>query len=231
MEQTTPTCVGFIMDGNRRWAKARMLPTLEGHKRGADAFFEIVKAVRDAHILHAVFYAFSSENWNRSEQEVNYLMTLFSERIDTLNTKLAQGDSIEEKVRFRFIGDLSRFGQDLQEKIQKVEEETASYTDTTIWIALSYGGRAEILSAVNRAVEQGVEVSESDFRALLWSAEMSDPDLIIRTGGEKRLSNFMTWHAVYSELLFTDLLWPDMNRDTFTELLAQYYERKRNFGK
>lgn len=229
MNESSPQCIGFIMDGNRRWAKAKNLPSLEGHRRGADVFFDVVRFVRDAEIPHAVFYAFSSENWNRSKREVTYLMNLFIERIDSLNETLENREA-KKKVRIRFIGDLEKFPDELQAKIKKVENDTSIYSDTTVWVALSYGGRAEIISAVNRAVQNNIIVNEHSFQSLLWSGEMPDTDVIVRTGGEKRLSNFMTWHSVYSELIFSDTLWPDVTKTLLEKVLSDYQLRKRNFG-
>ncbi len=229
MNESSPQCIGFIMDGNRRWAKSRNLPTLEGHRRGADVFFDTLRFVRDAEIPNAVFYAFSSENWNRSKQEVEYLMNLFIERIDSFNETLENKEA-KKKIRVRFIGDLEKFPDKLQAKIKKVETDTSIYTDTTIWIALSYGGRAEIISGVNSAVQNHTIVDEHSFRSLLWSGEMPDTDVIVRTGGEKRLSNFMTWHSVYSELIFIDTLWPDVTKVVLEQVVADYKTRKRNFG-
>lgn len=224
-------CIGIIMDGNRRWAKDKGLPTLEGHRRGAKVFADTVRWIRDTGIPHAVFYAFSSENWNRSEEEVAYLVGLFEEQLSTLNEKLQNDGEGEQKVRFRFIGDLGQFSASLQQKMREIERESAQYDGTTIWIALSYGGRDEIVNAVNTAVEKGKQVAdEHDFRSLLWSEELPDPDIILRTGGQKRLSNFMTWHSVYSELFFIDTLWPSFSTDELARVVGAYEGRVRNFG-
>lgn len=215
-----PTCVGFIMDGNRRWATEQGLVTLEGHVAGKDKFFEMVKAVSALGIPHAVFYAFSTENWQRSEVEVVYLIDLFSEALKVI-----------ESVGVKIIGRRSDFNLDLQKSMAELEEKTCQYTKTTIWIALSYGGRAEIISAVNQAVTLGSSVTEETFNQLLYTAQMPDPDLIIRTGGEVRLSNFLPWQSVYSELFFTDTYWPAFTKDEFQRILAQYGDRQRRRGK
>lgn len=215
-----PTCVGFIMDGNRRWATEQGLVTLEGHVAGKDKFFEMVKAVSALGIPHAVFYAFSTENWQRSEVEVVYLIDLFSEALKVI-----------ESVGVKIIGRRSDFNLDLQKSMAELEEKTCQYTKTTIWIALSYGGRAEIISAVNQAVTLGSTVTEETFNQLLYTAQMPDPDLIIRTGGEVRLSNFLPWQSVYSELFFTDTYWPAFTKDEFQRILAQYGDRQRRRGK
>jgi len=195
-----PQCVGFIMDGNRRWAKERGCDSLFGHKAGEDKFYEVAQWVKDAEIAHAVFYAFSTENWFREKFEVAYLETLF------LAFTIRILDEIHERqVRIRVIGELDNFQTELREKIAELERVSAQYEQTTIWIALSYGGRAEIVSAVNKAVVAGVTVTEASFPELLFTADMPDPDLIIRTGGEKRLSNFLPWQSVYSELFLVIL--------------------------
>jgi undecaprenyl diphosphate synthase len=221
----TPQCLGFIMDGNRRWAKEHELPTFEGHRRGHDVFLDIVKWTREAAIPHAVFYAFSTENWKRSEDEVSYLMALFSELLVTMAKQLT-----EEGVRVRVIGRREDFSPELQQQMKDVEEKTARSTGTTIWIALSYGGRAEIVSAVNEAVRKGKEVDEASFESLLWTAEMPDPDMIVRTSGEQRLSNFLTWKSAYSELYFIEKHWPALTKSDFDDILAEYAKRERRHG-
>lgn len=225
MRKTDIQCLGFIMDGNRRWAKEQGLSTLEGHKRGHEVFAEYVRLVRDAGIPHAVFYAFSTENWSRSKEEVEYLMELFK----TVLTNLLQGVT-EQKVRVRIVGRWEDFSPELQTLMRDVEEGSKEYEETTIWIALSYGGRAEIVAAVNEAVCKGKEVTEAEFETLLWTADMPDPDIIVRTSGEHRLSNFMTWRSVYSELLFLDKHWPALTKDDFDGILREYETRERRRG-
>lgn len=213
------------MDGNRRFAKERNLPTLEGHQKGLDVFLDCVQWVREAKIPHAVFYAFSTENWKRSEEEISYLMELFKSLLKTLEEKIE-----EEKVRVRVIGRREDFSLELQQQITELEEKSSRHKSTTIWIALSYGGRAEIISAVNRAVEIGKEASEESFSSLLWTAGMPDPDMIIRTSGEERLSNFLPWQSVYSEFYFIKKHWPALTKDDFKDILFQYGERERRKG-
>jgi len=229
-QQNDITCIGFIMDGNRRWAKNQGLPTLEGHKKGAETFTEIAKAVRDHNIPHAVFFAFSTENWKRSEEEVMYLMELLHDALDDAEKKL--NDDKEKKVRLRIVGRREDFAPDLQERMTALEMKSEEFEDihTTIWIALSYGGRAEIVEAVNKAVAAGQEVSEETFNDLLWTKDMPDTDIIIRSSGEQRLSNFMTWKSVYSELFFTNTLWPAFSTEEFYSILADYQERHRRNG-
>ena len=213
------------MDGNRRWATEQNLPTLEGHRKGLDVFLDVVRFVRDEKIEHAVFYAFSTENWKRSEIEVQYLMTLFSSLLKRMSEDLD-----EEGVRVRIVGRREDFSPDFQEQMKELEEKSSRHTKTTIWIALSYGGRAEIVAAVNEAVRKGVEVDEASFERLLWTAEMPDPDMIVRTSGECRLSNFLTWRSAYSELYFIDKHWPALTKDDLKDILFQYAKRERRHG-
>lgn len=223
---TTPTCVGFIMDGNRRWATEQGLSTLAGHAAGKEVFVDTIAWVRERKIPHAVYYAFSTENWQRSETEVSGLLELFSTVITMM---LAEVD--EHKVRIRIIGDRQNFSSELQGKLAQLETSSQIYEQVTVWVALSYGGRAEILSAVNAAIAVGMEVDETTFAAHLWSAQMPDPDLIIRTGGEERLSNFLPWQSVYSELMFTSTYWPAFTKDEFVRMLHIYEQRQRRRGR
>ena len=220
-----PECIGFIMDGNRRYAIEKNLPTFEGHKKGLEMFTEVVRWVHEAGIPHAVFYAFSTENWKRSEEEVSYLMDLFDELLSRLQKKAEK-----EKVRLRVIGRTTDFSESQQERIQELEAETKEYSETTIWIALSYGGRAEILEAVNKAIDIGEPVTEEVFSELLWTNEMPDPDIIVRTSGEERLSNFLPWQSVYSEFLFLEKHWPALTESDFKDILAAYESRQRRQG-
>ena len=220
LNEKRPTCVGFIMDGNRRWAKEQGLSTLEGHLAGKDKFFQTIKLIADLKIPHAVFYAFSTENWQRSETEVTQLLALFFEALKAT-----------ESVRIRIIGRKTDFSPELQTAMENLEEKSNHYTTPTIWIALSYGGRAEIVTAVNEAVSLGNPVTEESFSQLLSTAAMPDPDLIIRTGGELRLSNFLPWQSVYSELFFTNTYWPAFTKEEFTRILAEYGDRQRRRGK
>ncbi len=222
---TIPACVGVIMDGNRRWARAHSLSPVEGHQKGYETFISFLGWARDADVQHVIVYAFSTENWKRAEHEVAYLMSLMRtgivERIAAIE---------KEQVRIQFIGERSRFPTDIQEKMNEAEERSSQYA-RTLGIALSYGGRAEILHAVKRTVEEGRrDIDEQSFAQHLWTAGIPDPDLIIRTGGEKRLSNFLLWQAAYAELYFTDTLWPDFSREEFLQALQAVKETKRNGG-
>ena len=230
-QENTIQCLGFIMDGNRRSAKEHGQETYEGHKQGADTFTNIVKAVRDKHIPHAVFFAFSTENWDRSEAEVSYLMDLFQLVLDDAQQQL--NDDSERKIRLRIVGRREDFSPKLRERITALEAKSEECVDaqTTIWIALSYGGRAEIIAGVNQAIAAGEPVTEATFNQYLWTAQMPDPDIIIRTSGEQRISNFMTWKSVYSELFFTNTLWPAFSVAELDTVLAAYQDRQRRKGK
>jgi undecaprenyl diphosphate synthase len=213
------------MDGNRRWAKAQDLATLDGHQKGHDVFLDTVRFVRDEKIPHAVFYAFSTENWKRSKEEVGYLMNLFSSLLARMSEELT-----EQGVRVRIVGRRQDFSPEIQAYMNELEEKSQPFTETTIWIALSYGGRAEIIEAVNAAVRSGSEVDEAAFEALLWTAQLPDPDLIVRTSGEQRLSNFLTWKFVYSELYFIKKHWPALTKSDFDDILTEYAKRQRRQG-
>jgi undecaprenyl diphosphate synthase len=217
----SPRYVAIITDGNGRWAKAHGKSVAAGHRAGAD----VVKArLRDAvelGISELTVYSFSTENWSRSRAEVAALMKLFSERILTETPELH-----EQGVRMRFIGRRAGVSSRLIEQMEWAEERTAGNDRITLFVAFNYGGRAEILDAAERYEGGG----ENAFRALLYAPEMHDPDLIIRTSGERRLSNYLMWQSAYSELVFRDELWPDFDRAAFEAALAEYGERRRRFG-
>lgn len=224
---TNPHTIGIIMDGNRRWARERGLSTREGHERGFDKISEVMAWAEAAGVKEVILYAFSTENWNRSPEEVEYLLKLFSHALTEGLTSL-----IERGVRVRFIGDRTRFSSEFQTKMVEVEERSQAGTGGTLAVALSYGGRAEILHAVQTLIADGVqEVSEEVFASALWSAGLTDPDIIIRTGGESRLSNFLTWQSVYSELFFLPVYWPDFSKEDFDGVLAEYAAREKRHGR
>ncbi|MGB3922283.1 MAG: polyprenyl diphosphate synthase [Minisyncoccia bacterium] len=237
MKENAPNCIGIILDGNRRWAKENNLPSLEGHRRGVEKLKEAALWVRDRGIRHLVVYAFSTENWNRSEEEVNYLLKLFRTVVDEFFGELAK-----ENIRVRFAGERARptergqsfgrekFGKEIQDAMQRVEEVSKNNTALTLWACFSYGGRAEIVSAANSASKTG-EVTEESLNKNLWTSGMPDPDIIIRTGGEKRLSGFLTWQSIYSELFFVDEYWPDFSEKILDSVLSQYSSRTRRMGK
>lgn len=221
-------CVGIIMDGNRRWARMHGLQSLKGHTAGREKAKEIVRHAFSRGVGTIILYAFSTENWNRSPEEVGYLMTLFGEALMREFDELSR-----EGIQIRFIGDLSRLPDSLRAAAEKLEKESScADSNKKLFIALSYGGRAEILAATNRLLAEGKkDVREEEMCAALWSADMPDPDLIIRTGGKKRLSNFLPWQSVYSELFFSDSLWPDFMKEEFDSMLAEFSLRERRHGK
>lgn len=226
MAENIPQCIGFVIDGNRRWAREREMNTLEGHKAGLDRVDECVRWVRTRGMAHAAFFVFSTENWKRTEEEVGYLMRLFEEMAKKWLSRVA-----EEGVRLRFVGKLDMLPEHLRASIRELEEKSAHHTELTVWTCISYGGRAEITAAARAVGEAHEEVTEESLRAHMWSAEMPDPDIIVRTGGEKRLSNFLLWQAAYSELFFLEPYWPDFSEKLLDEVLAEYAERERRHGK
>jgi undecaprenyl diphosphate synthase len=215
-----PQCIGFIMDGNRRWATEQGLEPSAGHQAGLKTFESVVAWLQEYQVPHGVFYAFSTENWQRSEAEVTFLLGLMEQALGTTRS-----------VRLRIVGDRTRFSPELQASIATAEERHTTSATTTVWIALSYGGRAEIVAAANRAIAFGEPVTEETFSNLLMTAGMPDPDIILRTSGVMRLSNFLPWQSVYSELIFVDTYWPAFTKDDFTRMLAQYGERSRRYGR
>jgi undecaprenyl diphosphate synthase len=218
---TTARYLAIITDGNGRWARAHGLPVNDGHSAGADTVKARLRDAAELGIEEFTVYSFSTENWSRPPAEVAGLMSMFSVRIAGETPELDQ-----EGVRMRFIG--RREGVDLKlvEQMEWAESVTAANTRITLYVAFNYGGRAEILDAARR-FDGG---SEEDFRACLYAPEMHDPDLIIRTSGERRLSNYLLWQSAYSELVFRDELWPDFSREALEESLAEYAERQRRFG-
>ena len=222
-----PKSIGIILDGNRRYARQRGLPTLEGHRRGFEALKVIAKHASQIGLKHMAVYAFSTENWNRSEDEVSYLMDLFREVLQSTTSELEK-----ESIRIKIVGQKDRFAQDIQELIKQAEDNTRENTAMTLWIALSYGGRAEITQAAQSAVATKKPISsESDFKHFLWSADLPDLDIVIRTGGERRLSNFFLWHSAYAELFFLDKYWPEFEPEDLDAVLREYAQRDRRMGK
>ena len=213
--------VAIITDGNGRWAKARNLPTLEGHRAGADNLKARLRDAGELGVLELTVYSFSTENWSRPEEEVSGLMAMFAERIVEETPELH-----DSGVRIRFVGRREGVDPKLVEQMGWAESLTAANDKITLYVAFNYGGRAEIVDAAKR-FEGG---DEDDFRRLLYAPEMHDPDLIIRTSGEKRLSNYLMWQSAYSELVFTDQLWPDFDRLDFEAAMMEYTARRRRFG-
>jgi undecaprenyl diphosphate synthase len=217
--------VAIIMDGNGRWADARGVDVAEGHRAGSRALRPIVETAIDLGIESLAVYAFSTENWTRSEDEVSALMEIFGETIDRELHDLAR-----EGVHTQFVGRRDRAPQWLQEKMAGLEAATSGETRLSLWIAFDYGGRAEIVEAARRIAESGAEVDEDSFAQYLYAAEMPDPDLVIRTSGELRVSNFLLWQSAYAEFVFVETLWPDFGPDEFRGALEDYAQRRRRFG-
>ena len=224
--QTPPRCVGIILDGNRRWAKERGLPTLEGHRIGFENLETIAIAARDMGIKDVAAYTFSTENWYRSPEEVSYLMELFEHMAQNALSRLTHNE-----VRVRFVGQRERFSPVLQRLMDEVEKKSPFDFRMTLWVCLSYGGRAEIVEAARALAKAGEEITEESLVQHLWTAEMPDPDLIIRTSGEHRLSNFLLWKSAYSELFFPEVNWPAFTKADLEKILEEYACRERRLGK
>jgi len=221
-----PNHVAIIMDGNGRWARRKGLPRVEGHRKGAEVVENVVRWSAEFGIKYLTLYTFSTENWRRPKEEVEFLFSLLVEKLETKAPEL-----IKENVRLRFMGRLEDLPEKLKNKCRETEEMTKSNDGLNLIIALNYGGRAEIVDAVERILKEGVtEVNEEGFRKYLYLPDVPDPDLIIRTSGEMRLSNFLLWQSAYSELYFTEKLWPDFTKDDFTKALEDYSKRERRFG-
>ena len=227
-----PKHIAIIMDGNGRWATKRSLPRKAGHKAGAEALERIIYAAKELGLEHLTVYAFSTENWKRSEDEVDALMQLFRYYAKRL-LKIAN----ENNVRVKFIGDISRFAPDIIEGIRSLEETSAKNTGLTFCIAVNYGSRDEIRRGMTRMMEDcregkilPSEVTEETISSYLDTADMPDPDLLIRTSGEERLSNFLLWQLAYSEFYFADVLWPDFNKAELVKAIEAYNSRDRRFG-
>jgi undecaprenyl diphosphate synthase len=217
--------VAIIMDGNGRWAERRGLPVAEGHRAGTRALRRTVEAAIDLGVETLVVYAFSTENWSRPDAEVEDLMEIFGETIERELPDLAR-----QGVRARFLGRRDRAPEELHAQMRQLEGETAHNDRLNLWIAFDYGGRAELVDAARRLVEAGVEPDEESLRANLYAPELPDPDLLIRTSGELRISNFLLWQLAYAELVFVETLWPDFGAAELEDALAAYAQRRRRFG-
>ena len=218
---TAPKYVAIITDGNGRWAQRRDLPVIEGHRAGADVVKERLRDAAELGVEELTVYSFSTENWRRSDEEVEGLMRMFGERIASETPELK-----EEGVRMRFVGRREGIDPALSAQMEWAEGETAGNDRITLFVAFNYGGRAEILDAARSF--QGD--SEEEFRRHLYAPEMHDPDLLIRTSGERRISNYLLWQCAYSELVFRDELWPDFDRSALEACLREYETRQRRFG-
>lgn len=224
-----PRHVAIIMDGNGRWAKRRLMPRIAGHRKGVEALRGVIRACAERGISHLTVFAFSSENWRRPQEEVTLLMELFMRALENEVARLH-----ENGIRFRVIGDLSGFSERLQVLIRDAETLTRNNTRLTFTVAANYGGRWDIVQAMKKLMAAGVSPDEVDEAALarqLSMADMPEPDLFIRTGGEQRISNFLLWQLAYTELYFTQALWPDFGPAALDEAITSYRTRERRFGR
>ena len=225
-----PRHIAIIMDGNGRWAKQRFLPRIAGHKRGVEAVRSAVRTCAERGVEYLTLFAFSSENWRRPIDEVKFLMQLFVHALENEVAKLHQNN-----IRFRVIGDLSRFDAQIVRLIQDAQEKTQDNQKLTLTVAANYGGRWDILQAMNRMVRDSPskadDYAESDLAPYFAMGDAPEPDLFIRTGGEKRISNFLLWQLAYTELYFTDLLWPDFDATALDAAIESYQQRERRFGR
>jgi undecaprenyl diphosphate synthase len=220
-----PSAVAIVMDGNSRWAASHGVSVAEGHRAGSRALRPIVETSIDLGIDSLAVFAFSTENWTRPADEVQALMEIFGETIDR-----ELGDLAKEGVRTRFVGRRDRAPVWLQEKMAELERATEAESRLKLWIAFDYGGRAEIVEAARRLVASGEPVDEESFARYLYAPEMPDPDVVVRTSGEVRVSNFLLWQLAYAELVFTDKLWPDFGPEDLRGAVAEYARRRRRFG-
>lgn len=225
-----PYHLGIIIDGNRRWAKKKGLPSFKGHQRGLDNVNKIGERCRKRGVKILTFYTFSTENWNRSKIEVSYLMKLFVRALSRKNIK----ELIQKKIKLQVIGQKERLPKFLQKRIKEAEELTKNNKEGILNLAISYGGRSEIVQAVKNIVKKKItvnKITEELINQNLWTAGLPEPGLIIRTGGEQRLSNFLTWQSVYSEFYFTKKNWPEFTEKDLDKALNDYSQRQRRFGK
>ncbi|MHB1077583.1 polyprenyl diphosphate synthase [Thiobacillus sp.] len=224
-----PRHIAIIMDGNGRWAKRRLMPRVAGHRKGVEALRGVIRACAERGVSHLTVFAFSSENWRRPQEEVTLLMELFMRALENEVARLH-----ENGIRFRVIGDLTGFSERIQTLIRDAEALTRDNTRLTFTVAANYGGRWDIVQAMKKLMASGMSPDEVDEAALaqkLSIADMPEPDLFIRTGGEQRISNFLLWQLAYTELYFTDALWPDFDPAALDEAIASYRTRERRFGR
>ncbi len=228
-DHDVPRHVAIIMDGNGRWAKRRFMPRVAGHRKGVEALRGVIRACAERGVSHLTVFAFSSENWRRPQEEVTLLMELFMRALENEVAKLH-----ENGIRFRVIGDLSGFSERIQTLISDAEALTRNNTRLTFTVAANYGGRWDIVQAVKKLMLSGMAagaVNEATLAEQLSLADMPEPDLFIRTGGEQRISNFLLWQLAYTELYFTELLWPDFDAAALDAAIASYRTRERRFGR
>ncbi len=222
-----PLHVAIIMDGNGRWARERNLPRYIGHRVGSESVRDVIEVSRKVGIKYLTLYTFSTENWQRPKEEVEFLMRLFMRLIDEEIPILKN-----KGVRFDITGDEELIPDFLREKIEWAREETSNCKDLHLYLAFSYGGRREIIHGINRLLkEKKSHITEEEFRNYLYRPSMPDPDMLIRTGGEKRISNFLLWQIAYTELFFTQTLWPDFRREEYLKMIEEFSQRERRFGR
>ncbi len=226
-EMNIPRHIAIIMDGNGRWAKKRLLPRTAGHKVGLDTFVDTVDSCNELGIECLTVYAFSAENWNRAADEVSALMELMSKGITKYEPEM-----VKKNIKLRLLGDIDRFEPKYRNALLGVQERLSNNDGMTLCICLSYGGRQEIVHAVNELIKEGKsEITEADVERHLYSNGLPDPDLVIRTSGEYRISNFLLWQSAYSEYYFADVYWPDFDKNELQKAIEAYSKRERRFGR
>ncbi|MDC3140311.1 polyprenyl diphosphate synthase [Alphaproteobacteria bacterium] len=220
--------LAIIMDGNRRWAISNNLPSYHGHQKGADNLWNMINDIDNYSFKYLTVFIFSTENWKRSKKEISFLMELLNKFLDDTISKIKN-----ENIKIRFIGDLSVFNKKIQNKLHFIMNETLNNTGVTVSLALNYGGRSDIIAALNKVLKNN-SISEifieNDFKKFTSNGDLPYPDLLIRTGGEKRLSNFLLWDLAYTELMFLDKMWPDFNKITLDKCIHNFNKRVRNYG-
>ena len=220
--------LAIIMDGNRRWADTNNLPSYEGHRRGAENLWDIIKNVKNFNLKFLTVFVFSTENWKRSNKEISFLMKLLNQFLDQTISKIHEND-----FKIRFIGDLSPFEKKIKDKINTIYENSSSNEGVVITLALNYGGRLDIISAINQILlnnKNSKPINEVDFKKYTLNKDLPDPDLLIRTGGEMRLSNFLLWDLAYTELMFVKQMWPDFDKFMLENCILDYAKRIRKYG-
>ena len=220
--------LAIIMDGNRRWADTNNLPSYEGHRKGAENLWDIIKNVKNFNLKFLTVFVFSTENWKRSSKEISFLMKLLNQFLDQTISKIHEND-----FKIRFIGDLSPFEKKIKDKINTIYENSSSNEGVVITLALNYGGRLDIISAINQILlnnKNSKPINEVDFKKYTLNKDLPDPDLLIRTGGEMRLSNFLLWDLAYTELMFVKEMWPDFDKFMLENCIVDYAKRVRKYG-
>ena len=220
--------IAIIMDGNRRWATSNNLPSYEGHKKGAENLWDIINNIQEFKLKFLTLFVFSTENWKRSKKEISFLMNLLNQFLDQTISKIN-----ENSFRIRFIGDLSVFEKKIKDKIEIIQNNSQSNSGIVITLALNYGGRLDIISAINKIIIHNKNfkpISEKEFKKYTLNKDLPDPDLLIRTGGEMRLSNFLLWDLAYTELMFVPQMWPDFDKLILENCILEYSKRTRKYG-